>query len=307
MSPGPAAPPGASPDTGGALAANPGRTASPRGTIPAPGRTGAAALEPGPLARAAAFVRQTLAIVEAEVRKLRHDPVELLTRAVQPALWVLVFGQVMGRLRGIPTGGLPYLDFMAPGILAQSTLFVAIFYGISLIWERDLGILHKYMASPAPRSALVLGKALSAGVRGVSQAAVVYLLAAATGVAVRHDPAALVGVVGVVVLGAAVFSTFSLVVACLVRTRERFMGIGQVLTMPLFFASNAIYPLSLMPAWLHGVARVNPLTYQVDALRSLMIQGGSSQFGLAWDLGALALGLVVLVAVASRLYPRAVT
>ena len=307
MSPGPAAPPGASPDTGGALAANPGRTASPRGAIPAPGGTGSAALEPGPLARAAAFVRQTLAIVEAEVRKLRHDPVELLTRAVQPALWVLVFGQVMGRLRGIPTGGLPYLDFMAPGILAQSTLFVAIFYGISLIWERDLGILHKYMASPAPRSALVLGKALSAGVRGVSQAVVVYLLAAATGVAVRHDPAALVGVVGVVVLGAAVFSTFSLVVACLVRTRERFMGIGQVLTMPLFFASNAIYPLSLMPAWLHGVARVNPLTYQVDALRSLMIQGGSSQFGLAWDLGALALGLVVLVAVASRLYPRAVT
>ncbi|ADU51788.1 ABC-2 type transporter [Thermaerobacter marianensis DSM 12885] len=255
---------------------------------------------------AAAFVRQTLAVVEAEVRKLRHDPVELVTRAVQPALWVLVFGQVMGRLRGIPTGGVPYLDFMAPGILAQSTLFVAIFYGISLIWERDLGILHKYMASPAPRTALVLGKALSAGVRGISQAVVIYLLAAATGVAVRHDPGALLGVLAVVVLGAAVFSTFSLIVACLVRTRERFMGIGQVLTMPLFFASNAIYPLSLMPGWLHGVARVNPLTYQVDALRGLMIRGGASQFGLGWDLGVLALALAVLVAVASRLYPRAV-
>ncbi|QIA28290.1 ABC transporter permease [Thermaerobacter sp. PB12/4term] len=264
-------------------------------------------MEPGPPAAAAAFVRQTLAIVEAEVRKLRHDPVELMTRAVQPALWVLVFGQVMGRLRGIPTGGLPYLDFMAPGILAQSTLFVAIFYGISLIWERDLGILHKYMASPAPRTALVLGKALSAGVRGLSQAVVIYLLAAAAGVAVRYDPAALAGVLAAVVLGAAVFSTFSLIVACLVRTRERFMGIGQVLTMPLFFASNAIYPLSLMPAWLHGVARVNPLTYQVDALRALMIRGGAAQFGLGWDLGALAVNLVVLVAVASRLYPRAVT
>lgn len=262
---------------------------------------------PGPLAAAAAFVRQTLAIVEAEVRKLRHDPVELLTRAAQPALWMLVFGQVMGRLRGVPTGGLPYLDFMAPGILAQSTLFVAIFYGIALIWERDLGILHKYMASPVPRTALVLGKALSAGVRALTQAVVIYLLAAATGVAVRSDPAALVGVLALAVLGAAVFSTFSLIVACLVRTRERFMGIGQVLTMPLFFASNAIYPLQLMPGWVHGIARVNPLTYQVDALRGLMIHGGASQFGLAHDVGVLALALALLVAVASRLYPRAVT
>ena len=70
-----------------------------------------------------------------------------------------------------------------------------------------------------------------------------------------------------VVLGSALFATFSLIIACIVKTRERFMGIGQVLTMPLFFASNAIYPLALMPAWLQAVARMNPLTYMVDALR----------------------------------------
>ena len=101
------------------------------------------------------------------MHKLRHDPIELLTRAVQPVLWLLLFGEVMARVRGIPPGGLPYLDFLAPGILAQSVLFVAIFYGIAAIWERDLGILHRYLVSPAPRSALVLGKALSAGVRGL--------------------------------------------------------------------------------------------------------------------------------------------
>ena len=261
----------------------------------------------GALSSAVDFVRHVLTIVEVEIRKLRHDPVELFTRAVQPALWMLVFGQVMARLRGIPTGGLPYLDFMAPGILAQSTLFVAIFYGISVIWERDLGILHKYMASPISRTALVLGKALSAGVRGFSQAVVVYVLAILTGVQARHDLPAMAGVVAAVILGAAVFSTFSLVMACLVKTRERFMGIGQVFTMPLFFASNAIYPLALMPAWLHGLARINPLTYQVDALRGLMIQGGASQFGLAYDYGMMLLVLAVLVAVAARLYPRAVT
>ena len=112
-----------------------------------------------------------------EGRKLLHDPTEMLTRAVQPALWLLVFGQVFTRIARDPDGRLSYLDFMAPGILAQSVLFIAIFYGISVIWERDLGILHKFLVSPAPRSALVLGKALSAGVRGLAQAVIVYVLA----------------------------------------------------------------------------------------------------------------------------------
>ena len=108
------------------------------------------------------YVSQTLAIAEAEVRKLRHDPIDLFTRIVQPALWLLIFGQVFARLRDVPTGGVSYRDFLAPGILAQSVLFIAIFYGISTIWERDLGIFAMYLVSPAPRSALVLGKSLAA-------------------------------------------------------------------------------------------------------------------------------------------------
>jgi ABC-2 type transport system permease protein len=85
------------------------------------------------------------------------------------------------------------------------------------------------------------------------------------------------------------------------------MGIGQVLTMPLFFASNAIYPLSLMPGWLRVASRVNPLTYQVDALRSLMVVGGGNLFGLGVDYLMLGLAMGVLVAVATRLYPSIVT
>jgi ABC-2 type transport system permease protein len=112
------------------------------------------------------------------------------------------------------------------------------------------------------------------------------------------------GVALVVVLGAAGFATFSLIIACLVRTRERFMGIGQVLTMPLFFASSAIYPIALMPSWLQVVAHVNPLTYQVDALRALMVDGGTATFSIPLDLGVLAFALVVLLAIAARLYPR---
>lgn len=250
------------------------------------------------------YLRQTSAIAGMEARKLLHDPTELLTRAIQPALWLLVFGQVFTRLRAIPTGNLRYLDFLSPGILSQSVLFIAIFHGISVIWERDLGIVHKFLVSPTPRSALVLGKAVSAGLRALTQAGIVYLLALLLGVSMRWNPLALLGVLVAVMLGAAFFSIFSLVIACLVKTRERFMGIGQVLTMPLFFASNAIYPVSAMPAWLRAISRFNPLSYLVDALRSLMLAGGQSSFGLGIDFLVLVLVTAGIVSLASRMYPK---
>src|ERR1019366_1068245 len=191
-----------------------------------------------------------------------HDPVELFTRMVQPILWLLIFGQVFNRTHAIPTGGISYLDFMAPGILAQSVLFGAIFYGISLIWERDLGIVQKFLTSPAARSALVLGRAISSTVRSLCQMVFVFMLAYFLHVPLRFEPLAFGGVVLAVMLGSAVFSTFSLIVACLVKSRARFMGIGQGLTMQLFFARNAIYPLSLMPFWLRVISRGDPVAYQ---------------------------------------------
>src|SRR5215469_8936159 len=233
------------------------------------------------------YLRQTMAVAEADIRKLIHDPVELFTRMVQPVLWLLIFGQVFNRTRAIPTGGISYLDFMAPGILAQSVLFGAIFYGISLIWERDLGIVQKFLVSPAPRSTLVLGRAISSTARSLCQMVFVYLLAYLLGIRLRIGIVPLAGVVLAVMLGSAIFSTFSLIVACMVKSRERFMGIGQVLTMPLFFASNAIYPLSMMPAWLRSLSRINPLTYEVDALRDLMLVNGVSAFGLGTDFAVL--------------------
>jgi ABC-2 type transport system permease protein len=250
------------------------------------------------------YCTQVLAVADAEVRKLRHDPWELGSRAVQPVLWLVLFGGVMAQVRGLSSGNVPYLDFLAPGILAQSVLFVTIFYGISAIWERDLGVLHRYMVSPAPRSALVLGKALSSSIRGLSQAVVIYLCAALMRVDLDFDPRRIVLVILFIAVGAGLFSTFSLIIACIVKTRERFMGIGQVLTMPIFFASNAIYPIDLMPGWLKTVSTLNPLTYEVDGLRTLMLRGGQSVYGLGHDFAALIFAVAVLVAVATHIYPR---
>ncbi len=252
------------------------------------------------------LITKTLVITEVEVRKLLHDPTDLLLRAVQPALWLLIFGQVLTRVKAIPTGNLSYIDFLAPGILAQSVLFVAIFSAISIVWERDLGIVHKFLASPTPRAALVLGKALSAGVRSLVQLVIVYLISFFLGVHLNFNPLALLGVVLIVLLGAACFSLLSLMVACLVRTRERLMGMGQLMTMPLFFASNAIYPIAMMPNWLQVVSHLNPLTYQVDALRSLMIVGSSSMYELGLDFIVLFVTATVMTLICARLYPRLV-
>ncbi|HTV95511.1 MAG TPA: ABC transporter permease [Steroidobacteraceae bacterium] len=252
------------------------------------------------------ILSECLAIADVELRKLIRDPTELVSRAIQPVLWLAIFGQVLGHVRGIDTGRAGYLAFMTPGILAQSVLFSAIFYGIAVIWERDLGIVHKLLVSPASRWSLVCGKALAADFRGLVQAVVIYAIGAVLQVPIRWQALAILEVLLVVALGSAIFATFSLIMACIVKTRERFMGIGQVLTMPLFFASNAIYPLDIMPAWLKVIATLNPLTYLVDALRGLMVHDEQSTYGLGFDCAVLALVLVAFLAIAVRIYPKLV-
>ncbi len=241
----------------------------------------------------------TLCLVE--LQKLRHDRSELYTRAIQPALWLIIFGETFTRLHAIPTGNLPYLDFLAPGVLAQSALFISIFHGIQIIWERDAGVLAKLLVTPTPRAALIAGKAFAAGIRAFSQVIVVLVLSALLGVALTTDPLKLAGAAGAVWLAAAFFSCLSMSIAGIVLKRERLMGIGQAIMMPLFFASNALYPVALMPEWLQAVSRVNPLSYEVDALRGLLV-GTPSHLPL--DFAVLAFAAVVGIGVAAGLLDR---
>ncbi len=206
-----------------------------------------------------------------ELQKLQHDRTELVTRMVQPALWLLIFGTTFSHLHVIDIGSVSYLAFLAPGIIAQSALFISIFYGIQIIWDRDAGILAKLMATPAPASALITGKSFAAGVRSVAQVVGVLALAYLMDIGLTINPLRILAAMGIVMLGAAFFACLSMTLAGLVRSRDRLMGIGQAITMPLFFASNALYPVDVMPAWLRALSRVNPLSYEVDALRALLI------------------------------------
>ena len=172
-----------------------------------------ASAEPGLFRILATAVSRIATMCLVELQKLRHDRTELVTRAVQPALWLLVFGNVFTQLHAIPTGNLPYLDFLAPGVLAQSALFISIFYGIQIIWERDAGILAKLLVTPTPRPALIAGKAFAAGIRAFSQVIVVLVLSALLGVGLTTDPLKLAAAAGAVWLAAAFFSCLSMSIA----------------------------------------------------------------------------------------------
>ena len=273
-------------------------------TYAAPGAppVGLADLSRGPIAESARLFSLIGTLCWVEMRKIRHDRSELYTRAVQPALWLLIYGEVFTRIHAIPTPeGIPYLAYLAPGIMAQSALFIAIFYGIQIIWERDAGVLTKLMVTPTPRSALITGKAFASSVRSLIQGVVVIVIATILGVTFTHNPVKLIAALAVLALGSAFFSCLSMTLAGVVVARDRLMGIGQAITMPLFFSSSALYPTAIMPGWLQVISKINPLTYEVEALRGLLIGTATT---LWLDVTVLVGATILSITCAALLLPR---
>jgi ABC-2 type transport system permease protein len=246
------------------------------------------------------YLRGAWVVTEIEIRKLRHDPFEMITRAVAPTVWLVIYGQVLSQLQAIPTGNVSYLTFITPGFLAYSVMFTSIFYGLNIIWERDAGILQKFLVMPVPRASFVTGKGLGAGVRALTQVIAIFALALLLGVQLHWSIVGIVGSVLTILAGSSLFLTFSLLIAILMKTRERFMAIGQVIALPLFFASSAIYPLSIMPGWLRVVAQINPLSYIVDLLRGYLINGYTTNMLLDWAI--LLIAVLIVQAITAMTY-----
>jgi ABC-2 type transport system permease protein len=158
-------------------------------------------------------------------------------------------------------------------------------------------MLTKLLSTPAPRASVVVGKTLASSVRGIFMAIVVLGLTLVLGINLRLDPLDVLGVFCVVILFAMAFTAFSMTLSAFLGTQSRMMAFGQALTMPLFFASNAIYPISLMPKWLQYVSEVNPLSYVVDAMRSMILTGVYSQVPL--DIAAIGVFTVLMMVSAS--------
>ncbi|MEM0464841.1 MAG: ABC transporter permease [Pyrobaculum sp.] len=243
------------------------------------------------------------AMMELEARRLRHEHTEVVTRAVQPLLWLLVFGPIMANTRAIPTGGVPYMEFLTPGVVVQSVTFVSIFYGLNIVWEGESGILKRLLSLPIPRFSIVVGRASAAFIRALVQFVVVSTVAAAAGVRLSIDAASLAVSVASIYLLSLGLASLSIFIAAFMKTRERFMGIGQAITMPLWFSSNAIYPTAVMPDVFKIVALANPLTYGVDALRKVLI---FHSFDAWLDLAALGVFAAATATLASLNFRRVI-
>ena len=248
------------------------------------------------------IVEKSGIVLELELRKMMRDQSDIVIRTITPILWLTIFGSVFSQIRQIPLAGVSYLAYITPGVLAQSVLFMSIFTGVSLVWERDFGQLDRLLSAPIPRTSIVLGKALAGGVKSLFQAGIILAIAFLLGVSIISNPAYMVAVIVLVVIFGICFSSLSILVTVLLKTRERVMGIVQLISMPLFFASNALYPVDLMPVWLQVVSFVNPMTYFVAALRALMITGNLS--ALPMDVLGIGVATAFFVAAASLAFRK---
>jgi len=217
-------------------------------------------------------ISQIFAMVELEFRRVIHDPTEMITRAIQPILWLVVFGGVMARA-GVFSNIIKndYITYVTPGVILQSATFIALAYGIMLVFERESGLLKRLLASPISRFNIIVGRSIAGAIRGSIQYLIIIPLAFLVG---AHLVPSLINLtLGYIFItyGLIGFTSISIAIASLLKTRERFMGIIGAITMPLFFASNALYPLEVMPAWVRVIADYNPLTYIISGLRNLLV------------------------------------
>ncbi len=227
-------------------------------------------------------------------RELKHfvgEKVRIFMILVQPFIWLVLMGNMFQKMAALP--GFPaksYLDYMAPGVVTMVTLFGGIFGGMSIVWDRRLGFLNKLLAAPIARSAVVTGKMLAIAIQTAVQATIIFVIARIMGV---HFVTGVPGAVMVVVLAAllsSVFAGISLSFGAVIRSHEALMAVMNFFTMPLMFTSNAMMPLDFMPSWLQTVARINPLSYAINPMRSLFLTG--------WNGRELVTGVVVLAVVA---------
>lgn len=210
-------------------------------------------------------VRGAKIVFAREMIRWWQDRSRAVVSLLQPILFLFVLGTGLSSLVSIGTGGISFRTFMFPGVIAMSTMFTAMFSAASLVWDREFGFLREMLVAPVSRASIMIGKAIGGATVATILGAVLLVLAGAVGV--PYDPPLFVSLVVELFLLSFVLTAVGLVVAGRTRQIQSFMAITQIFLMPMLFLSGALFPLSDLPAWLHVLTRVNPLTYAVDPMR----------------------------------------
>jgi ABC-2 type transport system permease protein len=240
-----------------------------------------------------------------ELIRFRTDRLRAITALVQPVLFLFVLGTGLSRLasRGLPAG-VDFKTFIYPGVLAMSVLFTAIFSASSIVWDREFGFLAEMMVAPVRRWAIVVGKCLGGATVATFQGIIFLILA---GVAhVPYSPTLLLTLIGELLLLSFTLTAFGVMMAARIKKIQAFMALTQMVVLPLFFLSGALYPLNGLPAWLTVLTRIDPLTYIVAPMRDAVfahlsvspLAAALLSPGITWDGWLVPVGLsVAMVAV----------
>ena len=203
-----------------------------------------------------------------ELIRFRSDRVRIVTQLVQPLLFLFVLGAGLEQLSSASTHGVDLKTFIYPGILCMSVMFTAMFSAASIVWDREYGFLREMMVAPVRRSSIVIGKCVGgatvAGFQGV------IMIALAPVVGVPYSVTLVVGVLALQLLLAFSITAFGVMVAARISQIQSFMGVMQLVVMPMFFLSGALYPVADLPGWLAVLNRLDPLTYAVEPMRTLV-------------------------------------
>ncbi|MGA2471249.1 MAG: ABC transporter permease [Solirubrobacteraceae bacterium] len=235
-----------------------------------------APLTPSPPGHAIAAVRVTSSSVRGELRAIKivwqrelirfsKDRLRIVSSLVQPFLFLFVLGTGLSRLAGAGTHGVNLRTFVYPGVLCMSVMFIALFSAGSIVWDREFGFLREMMVAPVRRSSLVLGKCFGGATVATLQGVILIALAGLVGV--PYAPVLLIEIFGLQLLVAFSITAFGVMAAARVKQMQSFFALTQMLMMPMFFLSGALFPVSGLPQWLEILNRIDPITYAVDPMR----------------------------------------
>jgi ABC-2 type transport system permease protein len=262
------------------------------------------------------FLNEVWTLYQRTLIKIFRRPVMVYFSIVQPLIWLLLFGQVFDRIAQAPGfssafGGLSYQAFYTPAVILQTILFGAGQSGLGLINDLDSGFLSKLLTTPINRLSILLGRVLGDMTRMLFQTIIILLASFLSGlrftdgaleptITYHYGLAGLLGTMGIALLFGITLAGINVSIALTTRNTESTFLVSNFLTLPLIFISSAQLPLELLPGWIQVLARINPVTYAVNALRVLLYgeAGAPPGTGVASTI-ALAVGMLVIFSVLS--------
>jgi ABC-2 type transport system permease protein len=203
-----------------------------------------------------------------EMTRFVNDRMRMVTSLIQPLLYLFVLGSGLNAFAGASAEGFNLKTFIFPGILCMTVMFTAMFSSMSIVWDREFGFLREMMVAPIRRSSIVVGKVLGGATVAGLQGLVMIVIAPL--VDVPYSIPLILGSFFLMLLLAFSMTAFGVMIAARIKQMQSFMGIMQMIILPMFFISGALYPVTGLPTWLAVLNRFDPITYAVDPMRKLV-------------------------------------